>query len=162
MLHLVKQSFRWNSWANRQVLDALVAATAPPEKAVAAYQHVLETEDVWFSRMMEAVPNVKLWDTPDLARCARWTSELAEREARYFAELDGEGLMHTFAYQNLRGEPFKDRVDFVLQHVLFHSAQYRGEAAGFAHAAGIPVPDLDFIFWHRAGEPRVPVVQLTA
>ena len=38
-------------------------------------------------------------------------------------------------------------------HMLMHSSQYRGEAAGVLNAAGRRVPDLDFAFWLRAGEP---------
>ncbi len=42
----------------------------------------------------------------------------------------------------------------VLEHMLIHSAQYRGEAAGLSNAAGTRMPDLDYIIWLRLGEPQ--------
>ena len=52
------------------------------------------------------------------------------------------------------GKEFTDRIGDVLVHMLMHSSQYRGEAAGFLNAAGHRVPDLDLIYWARFGEPK--------
>jgi hypothetical protein len=59
----------------------------------------------------------------------------------------------SFQYRNYSGQPFEDAVSEVLEHTLLHSAQYRGEAAGLSNAAGIQMPDLDYIFWKRNGSP---------
>ncbi len=157
MREFLRRSFQYNAWANATLLAALEAGRDVPVKAIAAYQHILETEQTWFARMMgEASPNVPLWDGPDLARCREWTADLIARVDYFFAHLDDAGLVHTFTYQNSKGTQFSDRVDLVLNHVLVHSAQYRGEAAGFAIAGGVAVPDLDLIFWHRNGAPAAP------
>jgi uncharacterized damage-inducible protein DinB len=54
-----------------------------------------------------------------------------------------------FEYRDLRGNPHTTRWHDVLQHVLVHSAQYRGEALGLVAAAGLPVPDIDYLFYVR-------------
>ncbi len=154
MREFLRRSFRYNSWANATLLEAFEAGQNVPMKAVAAFQHVFETEQTWFARMMgEVTPNVPLWGTPDLARCREWAGDLIARTEYFFAHLEEAALSHTFSYQNSKGTQFSDRIDLVLNHLLVHSAQYRGEAAGFAIAAGVAVPDLDLIFWHRNGSP---------
>jgi hypothetical protein len=65
----------------------------------------------------------------------------------------GAAFARTFTYRTYSGEPFEDSVAEVLEHTLIHSAQYRGEAAGLSNAGGIQMPDLDYIFWQRAGKP---------
>ena len=154
MREFLRRSFQYNAWANATLLAAIEAGENVPVKAVAAYQHILETEQTWFARMMgETSPDVALWHTPDLVRCRDWTAEMIARVEYFFAHLEEAALSHTFSYQNSKGTPFTDRIDLVLNHVLVHSAQYRGEASGFAIAAGVAVPDLDLIFWHRNGSP---------
>jgi uncharacterized damage-inducible protein DinB len=155
MREFFRTSFRYNAWANGILLKALEAARTPPEKAVAAYQHVLEGERTWFARIMgERSPNAPFWTAPDLQRCHDWTMELLARTEYFFAHLEPSGLERGFSYTNSKGDRFTDRVDTVLAHVLLHSTQYRGESAGFAIAGGVAVPDLDMIFWLRDGSPE--------
>lgn len=65
----------------------------------------------------------------------------------------GNGFERTFTYRNSTGREFVDTVGQVLEHMLVHSAQYRGEAAGLSNAAGNQMPDMDYIIWLRAGKP---------
>lgn len=154
MLHLFRRAFRHNAWANAMLLAALLAAEDVPLKAIAAFQHILETEHTWFGRLTGAEsPNVPLWHDPSLARCVDWFQELAAQQEEYFHTLGGEDLVHQCSYRTRTGADYTDRVDNILMQALLHSAQYRGEAAGFAGAAGITAPDIDYIFWMRQGEP---------
>lgn len=145
--------YRYNAWANETLAGAL-AHGEPPEKAVHAYGHVQEAEIIWTRRILgREGANVPLWGKPSLEQAAVWHVEASRAFALILAGILEESLPTTFSYSNSRGTYFTNNVEEILEHVLLHSAQYRGESAGFAVAGGLEVPDLDFIAWLRSGEP---------
>lgn len=151
--HLSRVS-TYNRDANAIVLDALAALDDPPSKAVAALQHVLATEQTWLGRLSGRVREFPLWGSPDLETCRGW-ADASERLRAFVAGLDDGQLAATFSYKNLAGTPRENQVAAVVQHVLLHSAQYRGEVLGALASAGHTPPDVDFIFW-ESGDPRFP------
>jgi uncharacterized damage-inducible protein DinB len=132
----------------------LEASGAPPERALAAYQHIFETELTWLRRIEgHPSPNVALWGPADLAKAREWAAEARIRMERVAATADDASLTRTFSYSNSRGQQFTDEVELPLFQVFMHSQQYRGEAASVLNAAGHRVPDFDLIIWARLGEP---------
>lgn len=153
----VQRMARWDVWANRCVGDVLAQSNGEPSPALAAYQHVLEAELTWLRRMAnEPDANTPLWGTASLDQVAIWQAEAAARMSKVAEVVDDAFLARTFEYTNSRDQKFADRVEDPLLHVFLHSQQYRGEAAAFLNATGNRVPDFDFIFWLRQGEPGAP------
>jgi uncharacterized damage-inducible protein DinB len=142
----------YNRDANAVLLRALSVLDAPPEKAVAAFQHVLATEETWLGRLTGQAGDYPLWGTPDLVTCRAW-AEASERLREFVAGLEEGQLAGMFRYRNLSGAERENELAAVIQHVMLHSAQYRGEALGAMAAAGHAPPDVDFIFWD-GGDPR--------
>ena len=142
---------RWNGWANRLVFDVLRASGGEPPKALAAFQHLTETEVIWLRRIDAPGPNPRLWIDASLAQCEAYATEAAERLAHIATGLDAARLASTASYTNSRGDAFNDTIADGLLHMFMHSMQYRGEAAAFLNAAGHRVPDFDLIFWMRNG-----------
>ena len=137
---------RWNDWANRTVFTVLESTNGEPDRALRAFQHILETEITWLRRIVgHPEPNQVLWGDYSLARCAVWLTESRE----LIAGLTEGDLDTKFSYRNSRGEAFTDTAREVLGHMFLHSSQYRGEAAGLLAEAGHTVPDIDLIFWQR-------------
>lgn len=152
---LVRRLARWNVWANGLVGGALEGSGGLPEPALAAYQHIFETELTWLRRIEgHASPNVALWGPPDFAQTREWSVEARALMTRVATTADDAFLARTFSYANSRGQQFTDGVEVPLFQVFMHSQQYRGEAAGMLNAAGQRVPDFDLIFWKRLGEPE--------
>lgn len=148
------QLARWNRWANRQVLATLDTSGGEPAKALDAFQHVLEAELTWLRRLAgEPTAFVQQWKGSTLANCHAWIDEAHARLGQVIEQATPEWLADGFSYQNSRGEPFTNMREESLMHMLMHSSQYRGEAAGMLNAAGHRVPDLDFGFWLRDGCP---------
>jgi len=145
---------RWNQWANRLVFTVLTEAEGEPPEALAAFQHVLDTEITWLRRI-EAIPSLDVshWGEASLAQCESWSAEAEEWLLRLASGLDDTRLADTFSYRNSRGDEFTDTVADALLHMFLHSMQYRGEAAGFLNHTGHRIPDMDFMFWRRLGEP---------
>jgi uncharacterized damage-inducible protein DinB len=144
----------YNRDANAVLLTALSALDDPPEKAVAAFQHVLATEQTWLGRLTGQVRDFPLWGTPDLETCREWAGA-SEQLRAFVAALDDGQVAGTFSYRNLAGTARENEMAAVIQHVMLHSAQYRGEALGAMASAGHTPPDVDFIFWD-SGDPRFP------
>lgn len=146
---------RWNRWANRVVGEVLIAAGGNPEPALRAFQHIFETEVTWLRRFdgsnAEMVP---LWKSASLENALGLQREADDLLSALTARLDDARLLQTFEYANSSGRRFTDRIQEPLLHMFLHSQQYRGEAAAFLNAAGHTVPDFDFIFWLRQGEPE--------
>ncbi|MCA9826533.1 MAG: hypothetical protein KC482_01120 [Dehalococcoidia bacterium] len=137
---------RWNDWANWRVFEVLKGTDGEPERALAAFQHILETEVTWLRRIVgHPEPNLPLWGEVSMGSCGVWLNESRE----LIAGLSDADLDRSISYRNSKGDSFTDSVGEVLGHTFLHSSQYRGEAAGLLAAAGHTVPDLDLIFWKR-------------
>ena len=145
---------RYNNWANAVLYRALKSKGAP-EAALWAFQHVLETELVWSGRILGmGNPSLKLWAPVSADVRDEWVQTARAQMARVAEGGVSGGFSRSFQYRNYSDQPFEDAVGEVLEHTLLHSAQYRGEAAGLSNAAGIQMPDLDYIFWKRDGSPE--------
>jgi uncharacterized damage-inducible protein DinB len=158
MTTLIEQQYdrlaRWDQWANRLVFEVLRASDGEPANALAAFQHVLETEVNWLRRLEGvADANPPLWIEPSLAQCEAYAAEVDERLDRVAADLDSTRLESAFSYANSHHHEFTNTIADALLHMFMHSMQYRGEAAAFLNAAGHRVPDFDLIFWQRTGGP---------
>lgn len=150
MIDLLERLIAWDRWANLAVFGPLQASGGEPPKALAAFQHVLETDLVWL-RWMDGDPDAWFdpWQTPSLDRCREWLNEADGRLARLSDELDSR-IDASFDYRTPWAGRQSAGIRDALTHLLMHSSQYRGEAAGFLNAAGNTVPDIDFMRWLTA------------
>lgn len=153
----LQEMLRWNWWANAQVLAVLVGAGGEPKPALAAFQHIYETEIVWLRRIdADQRPMLTLWGQASLDFVQEWVVEARERSANLVAALENPAEAdRMYTYQNSQGMEFTNALGDTLLHMLMHSSQYRGEAAGILNAKDLRVPDLDLIFWQRLGRPDI-------
>lgn len=154
MSQSLARRLRYNAWANSTLYSELKAKDAPAA-SFRAFQHILEAELTWSNRILGLDrPNVPLWGPFSRAQCDEWLLTVRRQLEQVAASEAASGFGRIFAYRNSSGREFEDSVEEVLEHMLIHSAQYRGEAAGLSNAAGIQMPDLDYIIWLRLGEPQ--------
>ena len=60
------------------------------------------------------------------------------------------GLEHVFAYQNFKGEAFKQPLYEMLLHLFNHQTYHRGQLVTMLRQAGVEaIPPTDFIVWSR-------------
>lgn len=151
----LQEMLRWNRWANRELAAVLVGAGGEPAHAVAAFQHIFETEVTWLRRIDgDDRPMMQLWGMASLDTVQALMTEAAERTGTLITALDNLAEPdRVITYLNSRQMEFRDPVGDTLFHMLVHSSQYRGETAGLLNASGYKVPDIDLIFWSRSGSP---------
>jgi uncharacterized damage-inducible protein DinB len=148
--HLERQ-LAYDEWANREMLEALRAAAAPPAAALRPFFHVLGTERLWWSRIAGTPSPVAVWPELSLDQCAELIDALRTTSASFFAAASPEALARSVSYVNSKGERWTSVVGDILQHVVIHSAYHRGQVAAALRAGGHAPPATDHIHWIREG-----------
>jgi len=137
--------FRYDAWANQEVLAGLRASAAPAERPLKFMSHILAAERVWLERLQGQKQSVPVWPQHTADECARQAAELLSLWEKYLAANTEAGLAATVKYKNSSGETWESRPDDILMHVIMHSAYHRGQIAADVRSAGFTPAYTDFI-----------------
>jgi uncharacterized damage-inducible protein DinB len=149
-----QQLFKYDDWANRQVISALEAISGPPQHSMKALAHILSAEKLWWERLAMKPQTYPVWPEFALAQCKTETEELPELWKQYLASQTDGALAQEVRYKNSKGESFANRATDILQHVILHSMHHRGQIVADLRAAGHTPPYLDFI--HAVRQNQLP------
>lgn len=159
---LIKNLFRYNSWANGRILETLESV---PEESYfrdlksshgglhGTMNHMIFAQEVWLLRWTgqsidPAYATVKRSNTFGALR-REWDRIEAET-ASYLASTLSDGLLlETFDIRNSRGDTFIHSYGDSMVHLLNHSTYHRGQLAGMMRQLGISPPGTDFILFTR-------------
>ncbi len=144
----LRRQFRYEAWANREVLAAIRAQGAD-ERSVQLMSHVLAAGRLWIERLRQVPQSVAVWPKPDLAWCETEAERLAHAWAEYLNKT--QDFERSISYKNSKGEAWTSRIDDVLTHVLMHSAYHRGQIASHMREKGQNPAYTDFIHGVRQG-----------
>jgi uncharacterized damage-inducible protein DinB len=145
MLDQLRRFFRYDHWANCEVISSFHAAASPPARSVKLMAHVLGTEYTWFSRLVQQKPQLAVWPELTIAECEEHIEKLKQTWSDYLAAIGQTGLATTVTYKNSKGESWESSVEDILLHIVFHSAYHRGQIATDMRAAGFIPAYTDFI-----------------
>jgi uncharacterized damage-inducible protein DinB len=145
MMERFRQLFRYDDWANREVLASFPGDRDPPARSLRWMAHILATEYLWFSRIRSEKSPLPVWPELTLADCKRHAVELAKIWTEYLKGLSEGALAHEIVYVNSKGERWASTVQDVLMHVVMHSAYHRGQIATNMRDAGHIPAYTDFI-----------------
>lgn len=137
--------FAYDAWANRESLASIGPAAATAPKAVALIAHVAAAEQLWIARIAAEPPPMPVWPELTLEQCGPALARGAARWQAYLDTLTGAELIREVAYTNSKGQAFRNRVDDIATHVVFHSHYHRGQIASLVRAAGHIPAYTDFI-----------------
>jgi uncharacterized damage-inducible protein DinB len=147
----LKQDFAYNAWANRVILDAVVAATSPPPRVIEIMAHLVGAEWAWLRRLGPKSPDMPVWPNLSLDECDRQLRTLSATWRTYLDALTPAELDRDLSYVNFKGERWTNKVDTILTHVFTHGFYHRGQIAGFLGRAGDVAPLTDYIEYVRRG-----------
>ncbi len=137
---VIRSLYRYNDWANRQILDTSARVThaqlleggGPSVDSLRdTLVHTMSAQWVYLERWHDRAPRAYLaaGDFPDLAAIrARW--ETIERDTQGFvARLTDADLGRVVAYTNMQGERWAYPLWQQMIHQVNHATQHRSEAA---------------------------------
>jgi uncharacterized damage-inducible protein DinB len=147
----MRRRLAYDDWANRETLQVLRTAEAPPPPAVQRFAHLVSTITLWISRIDETRPPDPVWPEWELGTCESKLERAIERRDERLASWTEEDLSRTVEYVNSDGESWTSPLADILEHLLVHGAYHRGQIALDLRAAGIQPPLTDFIHAARTG-----------
>jgi uncharacterized damage-inducible protein DinB len=140
--------FRYDRWANREVLDALRSTAAPPAKSVRWLAHIVAAEALWLARIQRRPQPMPVWPELKIEELPRALETVGGEWEKF---LENPALDAACEYTNSKGERFTSSVGDILTHVVTHSTYHRGQIAADMRAAGFEPPYTDFIHAVRQG-----------
>ncbi len=150
-----QRMFAYDSWANRECLAAMRAAGSGSADGVTRMAHILSAEKLWLERIQKHPQTLPVWPASTLDDCLKLADEMSSKWRDYLTQLEAQvpraSLGDTVEYRNSKGEPWSNRLEDILTHVLFHSAYHRGQIALQMRASGAPPAYTDFIHAVRQG-----------
>ena len=144
----LRDLFRYDDWANHQILDALRVQTSARSLQILA--HLLITKQEYFERLSgKDSTGFDFWPDLDLDGCENlWAST----HTNYTSLLDGadESLLERAAsYKTSEGVPYENTYRELLTHVLLHSSIHRGNIVLKMREDGLEPPKIDYIIFLR-------------
>lgn len=137
--------FRYDHWANEEVLRCLEAAKDTPSRSLDLLAHVLGAEYAWYSRLQQSPSPLTIWPQLTFAECEHHVLTLRDVWEGYLKNLRPEGFVSTVSYKTTKGGVFTTGISDILMHVVMHSAYHRGQIAADMRANGNTPASTDFI-----------------
>jgi uncharacterized damage-inducible protein DinB len=151
MLETLIRLFKYDGWANEEVLRSLRAADAST-RAVKLLAHILSAQWLWLERMKGVPQSLPVWPEWTLAIIAAQLPLLKREWEAFLGEKTPPDLEVVFQYTNTKGERFGSAVADTCMHVAMHGAYHRGQIALLVRDAGAEPAYTDYIHAVRTGK----------
>jgi len=154
--------YRYNSWANEQVLDAASRVTEADliRELKSGYgsirdtlTHIVWGEWIWLQRW-KGVSSTLVFSPADFPNAQSLRERLhivaAERLA-FLRDLSAERFLQPVVYRNVEGEVWSYPLWQQLYHVVNHSTYHRGQVAAMLRHLGAAPAGTDFLVYYDQG-----------
>ena len=150
MKQYIIDTFRFNDWANKRVLEAMRQLDDKSE-ASAIFSHIITLQDKWLLRVKgdPSQSGIKWWDTPfgydELA--GRWEKSL-NGWLRHLEPLDDAEIGNEIEFTPEPGDNGERQTlrDILLQ-LNYHSILHRAEIGLRLRDRGFEPPQVDYIYY---------------
>ncbi len=152
--HLVQQ-VAYNRWAWERVIPSVAKLDEQDyfaERAVfwgsihGVLVHALSAEWIWLQRSKGISPTT-LFEPAVFPNFAAWHDfwDANQRDLEQF--ITDADLARQVHYKNTKGIPHQAQQANILQHVLMHSMEHRGQITPVLYNVGVPTKPLDFVYF---------------
>jgi len=161
MAYSIHQHVTYNLWANTKVADVLRAIdnslyfqenNSSFSSIAKTVLHLWGAQFIWLTRMQGE--SLREWPSANVTDKEEGLDGLILSSASLvsFVKSKNESfLKSTYAYNNMKGEPFVDPYEDTLLHVVNHSTYHRGQIITMLRQGGVKtVPSTDLIHYLRA------------
>ncbi|WP_407428141.1 DinB family protein [Arcticibacter sp.] len=145
----IHQMWVYNDWANRRLLDALIATGNDlPYSCLHLISHIVNTQVVWLSRMQGLPVQVGPWDDHGILEC-KALHERSSAGLRSWLETNVEGFTYNITYTNTSGVSYQNNLQDILLHTFNHATYHRAQIAMELRRNGFEPPVTDYIHFMR-------------
>ncbi|MEP6723973.1 MAG: DinB family protein [Variovorax sp.] len=157
LVHYFAGLARYHAWATHRLLDEHLAGLTDDEwyrdcglffrSIHRTVNHLLLTDDIWYSRLADKVSLPLALDTELHAGRADVATALKAampRWSQWLAGLDCTRLDGEVAYTRFNGEQIRIPFGPTLGHAFNHATHHRGQITAALTAMGRPGPELDW------------------
>ena len=145
-----KALFKHNAWANYKVLITLENAELKSDKPILLFSHLISSQIVWHHRI-KGLPTspFPLWQKYKISELHTMATESENSWAKYLDEHRFETFEEMIFYTNSKEVTCESKIKDIINHVINHSAHYRGQIACLLGQEGIEPPENSFIDFTR-------------
>ena len=159
-LNDIRRIYEYADWANERMLAAIAALSEEQytRTIVSSFSsirdtlaHIAGADWLWLQRFNGTSPTAPAaWvANASLATLAENMRRTAEQRRAFIGGLTEERLGEELAYNNLKGDPFSNRLSDILFHVSNHASYHRGQLATMMRQIGVAPPSTDLIVFAR-------------
>src|SRR5512140_1443482 len=145
MLETLIRLFKYDAWANEEVLRSLRAMANPPARAVKLLAHILSAQWLWLERMKGVPQSLPVWPEWTLEEIEAQLPKLKREWKIFLGEKKAAELALRFQYTNTKGDHYSSTVGDTAMHVAMHGADHRGQIALLVRDAGGEPAYTDYI-----------------
>jgi uncharacterized damage-inducible protein DinB len=144
------QQIAFERWANRAQVESLATVAAPSEDLLRITWHLLAAIENWLSRIEGIPPAASLdWRTPVLEEVTTLLEEVDTHYGRALEALSEARLGESVGYTNTAGRRYTNLVGDILEHLMLHSAEHRGQIAREVGRLGGSPVETEYIWFVR-------------
>lgn len=151
-METMKQLFLYDEWANREALNSLRAAQAPPSRAVRLLAHIVAAQWLWLERIRGVPQSYPVWPEWTLEELERHVAGSGAAWREFLATSLPADLEREFDYTNTKGRQYRSRIRDTAIHVAMHGTYHRGQIALLLRQNGSEPAYTDFIEAVRTGK----------
>jgi uncharacterized damage-inducible protein DinB len=151
--------YRYNSWANERVLNAVsrVAQADFTRDLKSSHRsirdtltHVVWSEWIWLQRWKGVSPTTVFSpaDFPTVESLRERFQTVAAERSAFVGHLTAERLFQVVEYTNVKGEIWRYPLWQQLYHVVNHSTYHRGQVASMLRQLGAAPEATDFLVYY--------------
>ncbi|MCU7493987.1 MAG: hypothetical protein HF314_02905 [Ignavibacteria bacterium] len=141
--------FRYNEWANNQVLEAFMQPFDNSEEVTRLFSHIISVQKLWLDRIQNNKVIFEFWNNYSVEGCIKISKESSSAWLRFLESLPEEGFSDKISYVNSKGEAYRNTIEDILAHVINHSTYHRAQIAMLLRKAEVVPPVTDYVFYRR-------------
>lgn len=144
------QQLAFEVWADRAQIASIGSVEAPSDQLLATAWHLLAAAENWLARVQGVTPSVSLdWQTPARDALPPLLEQVCDRFVAVAREVDDVRLNAPVRYTNSQGIAYENLAGDILEHLMLHGAEHRGQIALEVGRQGGQPAETEYIFWLR-------------
>lgn len=141
--------FRYNEWANNQVLESFIQLADNQDEVVRLFSHIISAQKIWLDRIQNNKIIYEVWNNFSVEGCIKISKESSSDWLKFLENLPEEGFSEKISYVNSKGEAYQNTIEDIMAHVINHSTYHRAQIAMLLRKAEAVPPVTDYVFYRR-------------